>query len=141
MNVLNFELVTPLVAKKRQLRVGKTKTGRLYAYTSNFGRDGERALRIEIGQKTKDCPFLPFENPVRVVAIFNRGRADAIGKMETILDAMEGTIYKNDRLAQEVFIVHDCDATTAIVEIREIAQQNVKKTEKSSKSPANRGCG
>jgi hypothetical protein len=116
-----IELLTPIIAKKRQLRIGHTKLGKAYAYKTTYGREGEKSLADEISEKVKGLDFLPFKNPVHVTATFNRGRADAIGKMETILDAMEGSVYDNDRQAQIVSIVHDPLAISALITVKEIA--------------------
>lgn len=95
---VEIDLETPIVPKKNSYQAGMTKGGRMYSYRSKRARDSEMALKIEASWKLRVKGIkAPRDGPVAVSVEFQKTRADAIGLLETLLDALEGIAYLNDR--------------------------------------------
>ena len=73
-------------------------------YRSKSAVDSEDALHWEAKAQCKDPMML---GRVQVVATFRKTRADCIGLLETVLDALQGIAYKDDRQVVRLFAQWD----------------------------------
>lgn len=95
---------TKIVPKKNAHRAGLSRYGKLYQYRSKSAVDSEEALHWEAKGQCKDPMML---GRVQVVATFRKTRADCIGLLETVLDALQGVAYKDDRQVVRIFACWD----------------------------------
>ncbi len=101
---MNFIFSSKIVPKKNSHRAGISKFGKLYQYRSKSAVDSEDALYWEAKKQCKDPMTL---GKVQVVATFRKTRADCIGLLETVLDALQGVAYKDDRQVVRFFACWD----------------------------------
>lgn len=97
---MNFIFKTKIVPKKNSHRAGLSRYGKLYQYRSKDAVDSEESLHWEAKAQCKD-PMM--RGRVQVVATFRKTRADCIGLLETVLDALQGVAYENDRQVVRLF--------------------------------------
>jgi len=108
-HLLTFSLSSPVAAKKNAFRASITKRGRLYQYLDKGVKAREQSIADEIGEQIEKLgknPALPVTGPCRVEISIDRRHADVIGASETILDAMQGSVYENDRQALDLRLWH-----------------------------------
>lgn len=94
---MEIALITHIVPKKNAVHSAITKKGQRYHYKSYAARISEDTIRKEIWAQWKVHNKEPWKTSVAVKVLLRKTRADAIGLLETILDAMEGIVYHNDR--------------------------------------------
>lgn len=61
------------------------------------GKASERAIRQEAWDQCLEHRYRMVDGPVRLVAVFRKTPADCVGLLETVLDALQGVVYANDR--------------------------------------------
>lgn len=109
---------TPIVPKKNAHRAAVSRYGKIYQYRPKRAVDSEEGLRLEALAQWKGKPL---EGEVRVLATFRKTRADCIGLMETLLDAMQGIAYGNDKQCVGSYSWADLpEGVTAIAEVEGI---------------------
>ena len=89
---------TPIVPKKNSHRAAVSKSGKMYQYRPKRAVESEDGLHWEAKSQWKAKTL---SGPVRVDALFRKTRADCIGLMETVLDALQGIVYENDKQCGE----------------------------------------
>ena len=94
----------PIVPKKNSHRAGLSKYGKLYQYRSRSAVDSEDALHWEAKKQWKGEML---KGPVQIIATFKKTRADCIGLLETVLDALQGVAYKDDKQVVRLFACWD----------------------------------
>lgn len=77
--------------------------GRVFLHLKAGAKQSQTALHYEAIEVCSRAGWKVTEGNCRVILRFAwNGRADVIGLAETVLDAMEGIVYKNDRQARWV---------------------------------------
>ena len=93
-----FELRTKIVPKKNSFRAGITKNGRLYQFRKNMAKESQELIAKEcMVQRARMGLPVVFKGKVGIHAVFRIKRGDCVGLLETVLDALEGVAYENDR--------------------------------------------
>lgn len=93
-----FDLRTKIVPKKNSFRAGITKSGRLYQYRKNMAKESQELIAKECMVQKARMGLPPMlKGDVGIHALFRIKRGDAVGLLETVLDALENIAYDNDR--------------------------------------------
>lgn len=102
-----------LIFFKAQIRTkknGKTArhsrtTGRIWLQPKAGTRASQDALHWEAMEQIRKADWKLTDQPCSLKLTFSwNGRADVIGLAETVLDALEGVVYVNDRQARQVMM-------------------------------------
>lgn len=121
---VSFCLTCPIIPKKNSFKVGVAKGGRPYQYRSQAAKASENAIAWEAAVELRRRGWRqPVAGPVELRAIFAKTRADCIGLMETLQDALQGVAYLDDSQVvkgSQEWQSLEGSGTTAIVEITEL---------------------
>ena len=95
----SINLTVPIVPKKNSKTARITRAGRAYLHRKASAITSQDAIHWEaldlLGKAGWKSPVL---DRISMLLVFpHHPQADAIGLAETILDALEGVAYKNDR--------------------------------------------
>lgn len=107
MPTITINLTDKVVPKKnsKTARIGR-RSGRAYLHRAQAAISSEEALHwsaVEIFGKTSWKT--PTAKPVSVTMVFPyHPQADGVGLAETVLDALQGVAYLNDKQAKETHI-------------------------------------
>lgn len=97
MQSINLSFYTHIVPKKNAFRAGVSKSGKPYQYLKKIAKVSQAKLREEARLQVARAGFCQTRKTVEIRAIFKRTTGDCIGLAETLFDALEGVVYKNDR--------------------------------------------
>lgn len=121
-----YAIKSAIVPKKNSFRAGISKTGRLYQYRRKNAVFSEDRIHEEAKWIAREDGYRPFKGNVSAyVAVRKVGKADCIGKVETILDAFQGVAYEDDAQVVECKFMYDVfgvllkDGLTAMVVFKE----------------------
>jgi len=94
---IELYFTTPITPKKNSFKAGRTRDGRLFQYKSQKAKSSQEGLHYEAWIQAKKTKHAIVETPVKAEFYFRKTRADLIGVAETLQDALEDAIYKNDK--------------------------------------------
>lgn len=81
------------------------RTGKTWLHLKKGARSSEDGLRQEAREQADAWGWKVTDRDCAVTLTFSwNGRADAIGLAETVLDAMQGVVYKNDKQVRVLII-------------------------------------
>lgn len=112
-----FEVLGPPVPKARA-RMCTTKSGKRFWYTPEATRRYESLVRA-IGESTTPTWWPVAERYSIDVAIYfpDRRARDADNVLKSVLDALEGVCFENDRLVYEKHVTKDLDRRRPRIEV------------------------
>jgi hypothetical protein len=94
-----------VVPKKNSKTARMAGNGRMYMHRKVEAVASQDAMHWEALDTASREHWLLSMDPCRVALTFSwNGRADTIGLAETVLDAMEGAVYGNDRQARSLLM-------------------------------------
>jgi len=92
-----YTLKSAVVPKKNSFRAGISKHGRLYQYRRKNAVFSEDRLHEEAKWIARENGYRLFPGKVSATVFVRKtGKADCIGKVETILDALQHVAYEDD---------------------------------------------
>lgn len=110
MRQATLDFRTYVVPKKNSKTARISRQGRAYLHRDPRAIESQNSLHSEAwGLWWASGGGSPMTEPVEVRAIFKKTRADLIGVLETVLDALEEIVYVNDKQVAAFSVRWDLD--------------------------------